>query len=517
MKKPLLIILLCFFSVSLLAHVGSPNVFVEGKAGNYPVRIVIRPPDVVPGLAEITISVQSTNNQTIHRVTALPIFWKAGRKGAPPPDIAEPVRGETNLYSTALWLMKPGAYGVEVSVEGTAGQGSLLVPVNSVATNTKPMSPAYAAMLVTLGVVLFLGLLQIAGAAFGQSLVESDVPTSSDHRRGWLAMGATAVFVIGLLIGGKKWWDHEDQLYRTKSLYEPTPISARVEQPQGQNVLRLNISATDRREWTPLLPDHGKMMHLFLVQEGGVGAFAHLHPIGSNKQRDFESALPPLPAGRYFVYADVTHENGFAETLTGTADIPATSETFAKVWTGSSREAICSTATMQRLATNLIFAPDVDDSWLIALDDSVQQSQTYKASGGYEFRFANSSFATGSDESLQFQLFTPDGRAALIQPYMGMLGHAVVRHEDGSVFAHLHPSGTFSMAAQEAFAKRGSSSAEPDARLVLSHETHTNGVAEAVSFPFSFPKPGPYRVWVQTRSDGRVLTGVFRCDVKAKP
>src|SRR2546429_8685775 len=53
--------------------------------------------------------------------------------------------------------------------------------------------------------------------------------------------------------------------------------------------------------------------------------------------------------------------------------------------------------------------------------------------------------------SLRFKLLTPDGQPAQIEPYMGMLGHAVVRRKDGAVFAHIHPVGTFSMAAQQFF------------------------------------------------------------------
>ena len=30
-------------------HVGSPNVFFEGQAGQYPVHVVIRPAEVIPG------------------------------------------------------------------------------------------------------------------------------------------------------------------------------------------------------------------------------------------------------------------------------------------------------------------------------------------------------------------------------------------------------------------------------------------------------------------------------------
>ena len=142
------------------AHIGSPNVFLEDKAGEYPVRVVIRPPQVVPGLAEITVRVP----EPVQRITVLPVFWRAGREGAPPPDEAVRVRGETNLYSAQLWLMQPGAYSVNVTIEGPRGKGTLVVPVNSMATNTRPMSLAYSLMLSMLATILFLGGLKIAGA-----------------------------------------------------------------------------------------------------------------------------------------------------------------------------------------------------------------------------------------------------------------------------------------------------------------------------------------------------------------
>src|SRR6185436_17568941 len=92
-------VLICgwlFVATPVWAHIGSPNVCFEGKAGPFPIRVLIRPPGVVPGLAEINVRVLAGSAR---RVTALPVYWEAGREGAPPPDVAEPVRGETNLYS----------------------------------------------------------------------------------------------------------------------------------------------------------------------------------------------------------------------------------------------------------------------------------------------------------------------------------------------------------------------------------------------------------------------------------
>src|SRR5207249_11493954 len=129
MRRPpiVLALLLGLLPFAARAHVGSPNVFFEGQAGPYPVRVVIRPAEVIPGLAEISVRVEAG---AIRRVTALPIKWNAGRKGAPPPDVARLVRGETNLYSAELWFMEGGAQSVELEISGPSRTGRVTMPVD---------------------------------------------------------------------------------------------------------------------------------------------------------------------------------------------------------------------------------------------------------------------------------------------------------------------------------------------------------------------------------------------------
>ena len=104
---------LCLISAFLSADIGHLNSIFEGTAGDIPIRVIIKTPGVVPGLADINIRIFG---EDVDKVTAQPIFWKAGIEGAPPADIAEPVKGETNLYSTQLWLMDFGSYNVNIKL-----------------------------------------------------------------------------------------------------------------------------------------------------------------------------------------------------------------------------------------------------------------------------------------------------------------------------------------------------------------------------------------------------------------
>jgi len=513
------------------AHIGSPNVFVEGNAGPYPVRVVVRPPTVVPGLAEITVRVEAGS---VHQVTVFPVFSKAGRAGAPRPDVARLMRGETNVYSAALWLMKPGAYSVEVTTEGDRGNGTLVVPVNSVATNTRPMARGLRGLLLALGLVLVLGALKIAAAVFGESrLAPGALPSRRDRWRARLAVGLTAGVLMLLLFGGKKWWDFEDANYRNNSLYRPRPMTALVRVEQNEPILTLEVDASSRRgQWTPLLPDHGKWMHLFLIRDQDPVAFAHLHPIPRSRTK-FEAPVPPLPGGLYHLYADVTHEDGFAETLTTTVELPSASLASQRLWLGTATEAICSAEVAERLARDLPFPPDPDDSWQLNASVSAfvptgGSLPVAGAGGGYKLVWENPEVAVQNlDTSLRFKLLDPDNHAAPVEPYMGMAGHAVVRRQDGAVFAHIHPMGTISMAAQEFFVtdttgiRTAAEEKMPALNLLpvntASHGGHTNqlgGTAE-ISFPYAFPQAGSYRLWVQTKCRGRILTAVFDTTVKA--
>ena len=96
------------FPAHLRAHIGSPTVIFDGTAGPYPIRVIVRPPSVIPGRAEIDVRFLKPQSG-VQRVTVLPVNWRAGLKGAPPPDEAVPVPSEPNLRHAELWLMTGGS------------------------------------------------------------------------------------------------------------------------------------------------------------------------------------------------------------------------------------------------------------------------------------------------------------------------------------------------------------------------------------------------------------------------
>ena len=264
-------------AVMLAAHVGSPDVFRSGRAGPYAVDVVVRPPQVVPGVAEILVRVADPR---VSRVTVRPVYWRAGTKGAPSADDAKPVRGSAGAYSGRLWLMAGGAYSVHVTVFGSAGQGTLIVPVAAVATGQLQLSSGLRWLLIALGTLLVAGVITAVHAAVGESQVPPGEPVPPARRRRARIGAAIATPIMAMLIfGGARWWDAEATAYR-RTLYRPMRTEAAVRDSAGVPTLVLRIVDTNWREgrFSPLMPDHGKMSHMFLARIDTVGVLAHLHP-----------------------------------------------------------------------------------------------------------------------------------------------------------------------------------------------------------------------------------------------
>ncbi|HEY2341732.1 MAG TPA: hypothetical protein VGH90_01825, partial [Chthoniobacteraceae bacterium] len=316
---------LILFPWAAMAHVGSPDVFFNGLVGPYKTHIAIRVPAVVPGLAGIEVRPES---RTPVEVSFRPLFADTPVRNAPPAEIAAPTRDEAGLYTGDLWLMITGAYSIEVRVHGEAGDGTVRIPIDSVATHQLPFPGYLAALLVAFGGMLAVGGLGIIHAAVGESVLAADEDVSdASRRRGRIAALITG-FIILLAVGGAAyWWYIDIQDFRGKLHEGAWPdLVANVHTNGAQPLLHLTIGAKTLPPAASLslLRDHGKLVHLFLIREPVLDAFAHVHPVQVDN-KEFDLVLPPLPEGDYKLLADLTFQSGFSSTAGGTIHLPDSS------------------------------------------------------------------------------------------------------------------------------------------------------------------------------------------------
>jgi hypothetical protein len=472
------------------AHVGSPDVIFDGKAGPYDVRVIVRVPMVVPGLADVSVRVLSGD---IQRVLIRPVFWRAGVAGSPSPDAAKAVAGASRLYAGHLWFMARGAYSVYVTVQGANGTGTVSVPVMSVATGRLRMSAGLSAILATLGVLLAAGLITIVYAGAGESVVEAGQTFDKRRRRRARSVALVAAPIVALaLFGGAKWWRSVDTLYQTR-MYRPLATRGSITREGPRPVLRFAVVDSSGRPTTldPLVPDHGKLMHLFAIDSATMTSFAHLHPLFDDTAT-FATPVPPLPPGVYRLFGDITFETGQTRTLTGMVTLTHDDSVLASSVGADPDDAWINSSGMKRALGN-------------ATVDTLASEMTM------EWLADSTPIRANEETTLRFRVRDKGGALASLEPYLGMAAHAAIARTDGSVFIHLHPAGTISFAAQHVFALRDRGDTTAKGRLRITGDTmpHAMPILGEFSFPYIFPRTGTYRIWVQVKHGRRVLTGVF--------
>ncbi len=487
-----------FFIFSALAgaHVGSPDVYLEGKAGPYQLFVTIRPPLTIPGVAGLEVRSESPG---IRSIRAVPLaITGAGSRFAPIPDPLKASSQDAQFFTGSLWMMTSGSWQVRLTVEGAQGPGTLAVPVPSFARASKRMELGLGAILSVLGLFLAVGMVAMIGAATREAKLDAgQKPSPANLRSGRNATTIGAIIVLAVVFGGNYWWNSEANDYSLR-IYKPlrmsailngTDLSLRMSEPgwMQANTIQLAAFRVFIRKMDDLVPDHGHIMHLYVIRQPGLDAIYHLHP-AQREDGTFALTLPSMVAGHYKLYADVVHANGFPETLVTEIDIPAlTSRPLA----GDDATALTQ-PWQQASTTNTIFTlPD-----------------------GYKMEWLRRDMPLVAKRamSFNFRLTKPDGTAPTdMALYMGMLGHAAFVKTDGTVFAHIHPNGSVSMAAL--MLASGEPPMDPNMPMeekpAVPSAALPNTRANTVSFPYGFPSPGRYRIFVQMKHGGTVETGVF--------
>src|ERR1700733_11808164 len=139
MKRSLLLLaILALPFLPLYAHVGSPDVSMEGMAGPYHLLVNIKPPDVIPGTATVTVFVQNGEGTNVY---TQPIYFYSGRNGAPSADRLQPVADQAGQFKGIVWLMTDGSSSILLSVSGSLGKGEIVIPIVAISTAQKKLPP----------------------------------------------------------------------------------------------------------------------------------------------------------------------------------------------------------------------------------------------------------------------------------------------------------------------------------------------------------------------------------------
>lgn len=480
------------------AHLNSPDLFHEGTAGPYRLLVTIRPPEVVPGVATIEVLAESPE---LGRVTLVPLPMRGPGAISPPvADVAVRDPSDGRRFQGKLWLMATGSWQVRVHAEGSMGAGDLAVPVAALAMRTKTMQWGLGAVLLALLAFLVAGMVGIIGASVRDAdLAEGTAPDAHRRRKARRAQALTALVLAAAIAGGFSWWGDEASGYG-RLVYKPIALTATVNDgaPGGRE---LDLTLTDpgwlpSRKLDDLLPDHGHLMHLFVVSVPGLDVLAHLHPTETTPGH-FTQALPPLRAGLYQLFADIVHANGLAETATATLTVIGSGSSAPSgddaVGTGAAIAPMRADDGAANPATTLADGTRV--TWLRERDGTAAN--------------AIAPLVAGRASWFRFRVDDRDGTPARdVVPYMGMAGHAVFLSHDRAVFAHVHPTGSVPMAALALLDK--TAGADPHA----GHHMAPDPLPPEIAFPYACPRAGDYRIFVQFRRGETIETAIFDAAVR---
>jgi hypothetical protein len=484
--RHLLLSLLCLFAAPHLAHahVGSKDVFEQINAGPYKLFVTIRMPTVIPGVASVEVRSGGATVRNIH-ITPLPITGEASKH----PPTSDPMTSSTTdpaFFTGSIWMMASGSWQVRFEIAGDAGDEIASIPVAAVAISTLKMQHGLGLTLGILALFLVVSMAGIVAAAVRDARLEPGAaPSPSRRRRAVLATVGSLAFMALLIWGGATWWNVEAAAY-SLNVYHPMS----VEPTLTGNLLDLKVVAYDggkernARSNKDLLPDHGHLMHLYAIREPEMDAVFHLHP-ELTAPGNFHITLPIMPAGNYKLYGDIVHANGFPETLVSTITVPLNMPGGPL----GPDDANGSPAPLSR--GELGSSYKLPDGYVMVWD----RPATISANTAYAFRF---------------HLLDANGKPAVdIQPYMGMAGHAAFVKTDGTVFAHTHPEGSAAMAALMLANGNNNNDASGHGGMSMDMGTHNEPLSNTVEFPYGFPSPGRYRIFIQMKHSTTIETGAF--------
>ena len=495
MKIFLFTIYICFFTL-LNADIGHSNYIYEGKAFNKPVRVIIKAPGVVPGLADIVVK---TFDNSMDKISVTPIAWKEkndwdaitiGPQGAPPPDLMVPIQGEKNTYQAELWLMDFGAYNIQIKVVKNNQSEVLNIPINSIANQITPMTKIVSTVLFLLMILLVAGLSNIITVAYRESTLNNLKELTNKRIKKSYFVQFVSLFLISIfLYFGNDWWTYTEQLFM-ENLFKPLDNNVKIIKNDRQTILQIFITDEDWNNGriSDFIPDHGKIMHLYLINKN-YEQLCHLHPKRNKDQNNlFEVAIPPIEYGQYYLFMDVVLESGATQTLTNEISYDLNN------------------INVQNQNEYLLI--DEDDSYILP-------------NPNYVFKWANkqNQYLVNYEIELDFYITDNLNQSVSLEPYIQMGGHGAILDDSAQTFIHIHPIGTISMASQELYNQEYNVSKSgicyfgtPNDSLVNYSNLYNQN--SFLSFPpVMLSNPGKYFMWIQGKSNNEIVTEKFEFNV----
>lgn len=227
-------------------------------------------------------------------------------------------------------------------------------------------------------------------------------------------------------------------------------VTSPVQFGAGETVqLRIVIKDKQTQQpWGQYSVVNEKLLHLIAISED-MQQYEHLHPeyVGNG---EFSVEYTPPIESTYYLYAEFAPNattEALARSVIATKAAPAVG-TVAK---------LTEQARVQQSGQYIV---DLD------ADQKLYANKTYKLS--FQVRDSVSGTAVTSFE-----------------PYLGVMGHLAIVHEDKETYLHVHPTSAFSRSDSD------------------------SATGRSIDFSAQFPKPGMYRMYLQFQREGRLQTAAY--------
>jgi hypothetical protein len=463
------------------AHIGSPDTFVQATAGPYKFLLAAHPPALYPGALELDLRLNPDDHITTATVSL--------DNGAPTPIQIF----DAGTATASIWLPNAAAHTLHITVQGNPYDLNLpdTVPPRKVDSGT-PSSWWYRLGFLLLFAISLWLVLRRKRSRSSRSWWQIVLLTAG------CLIGSVLLFVTSVVLYGKA------LAYIQRKIYGSQTVLTANLTPNG--TLDLTLS-NPGRDFSTIVPDHGKLLHLFLIRQPQQDVFLHLHPQQLTPGR-FSVPLPAMPPGTYRLFADYylapggDLKNAQGETPTITLDLPAQFHPSAAPDPDDSIAVIPPSSGVAHSS-----AASSPMSW-VAKSDGVQYISTIR--DGYTLQLVAPATIQPLHANLfQVTLLDPSGHPpADMALYLGMPAHTVVLRSDNSVFAHIHPGGTLPML-------EAPINSMPDMPgMSMPMDMPMPPASNTASIPYGFPSAGRYRLFVQMKHGPIIETAAFDLNVQ---